>query len=65
MTDRNPFPMPFLTGPEKAARIIVSRLARNHACIAFPWPLYAVVRTLGALPAGLRDRLLRATPRKP
>jgi short-subunit dehydrogenase len=65
MTDRNPFPMPFLMSPEKAARIIVSRLAQNHARIAFPWPLYAVLRALGALPAGLRDRLLRATPRKP
>ena len=30
MTDRNPFPMPFLIGPEKAARIIVSGLARNQ-----------------------------------
>lgn len=65
MTDRNPFPMPFLMGPEKAAGIIVSRLARNHARISFPWPLYAAVRTLGALPPGLRDRLLRGAPRKP
>ena len=65
MTDCNPFPMPFLMSPDKAARIIVSRLARNHARIAFPWPLYAALRALGALPAGLRDRLLRATPRKP
>jgi short-subunit dehydrogenase len=65
MTDLNPFPMPFLTDPEKAARIILARLARNHARIAFPWPLYVAVRTLGALPAGLRDRLLRAAPRKP
>lgn len=65
MTDRNPFPMPFLIEPEKAARIIVSGLAQNKARIAFPWPLYAAVRTLGALPTGLRDRLLRATPRKP
>ncbi|MFT7572292.1 MAG: short-subunit dehydrogenase [Paracoccaceae bacterium] len=65
MTDRNPFPMPFLTDPKKAARIIVARLAQNRARIVFPWPLYAAVRTLGALPAGLRDRLLRAAPRKP
>lgn len=65
MTDRNPFPMPFLMGPEKAARIIVSGLARNRARIVFPWPLYAAVRALGALPGCLRDRLLRAAPRKP
>lgn len=65
MTDRNPFPMPFLMEPEKAARIIVSGLARNHARIAFPWPLYAAVRMLGALPTGLRGRLLGAAPRKP
>ena len=30
MTDRNPFPMPFLIEPEKAARIIVSGLAQNQ-----------------------------------
>lgn len=65
MTDRNSFPMPFLMEPEKAARFVVSRLARNRARIAFPWPVYAAVRTLGALPAGLRDRLLRSAPRKP
>lgn len=65
MTDRNPFPMPFLTNPEKAARIITDRLAQNRARIVFPWPLYAAVRILGAMPAGIRDRLLRAAPRKP
>lgn len=65
MTDRNPFTMPFLMGPEKAARIIISGLARNHARIIFPWRLYAIVRALGALPAGLRGRLLRVAPRKP
>lgn len=65
MTDKNPFPMPFLMAPEKAARIVVSRLARNRALIAFPWPLYAAVRTLGALPSGLRGCMLRSAPRKP
>lgn len=65
MTDRNPFPMPFLVDPQKAGRIIVSGLARNRARIAFPWPLYAAVRLLGAMPAGLRGRLLQGAPRKP
>ena len=64
MTDVNDFPMPFLIGAEKAARIIRRGLAKNKARIAFPWPLYAVVQLLAATPPGLIDPLMRRLPKK-
>lgn len=65
MTDVNPFPMPFLMAPEDAARRIQAGLAANKGVIAFPFPLFALVRLVEALPFTVRDRLLRLLPRKP
>ena len=65
MTDVNPFPMPFLMDADRAARIIVDGLDRNRGRIAFPLTMYLTVRAIAALPAGLRDRVLRQAPRKP
>jgi short-subunit dehydrogenase len=64
MTQVNQFPMPFLMTAERAARIIVRRLARNRGRIAFPWPMYALTWLLAAQPPALTDRLLRLTPPK-
>jgi short-subunit dehydrogenase len=64
MTARNKFPMPLIMDADRAARIIRRGLARNRARIAFPWPLYALVWLLGALPPGLTDPLFRRLPRK-
>ncbi len=64
MTAHNDFPMPFLMPAPRAARIMLDGLARNRARIAFPWPLYAAVRVISALPAGLLDPLLARLPRK-
>lgn len=64
MTAVNRFPMPLLMKSEKAARIIQRGLTRNKARIAFPWPMYALVRLLAALPPGLIDPLLRKLPEK-
>lgn len=64
MTAVNRFPMPLLMDVEPAARIIARGLARGRARIAFPWPLYALVRLLAALPAGWADGRLRRLPRK-
>lgn len=44
MTDVNPFSMPFLMPPERAARIIQRGLTRNRAVIAFPWQMALLVR---------------------
>jgi len=64
MTEVNNFPMPFLIGAERAARIIKSGLAKNKARIAFPWPMAALVWLLAALPPACTDVLLRNLPRK-
>ncbi len=64
MTAVNEFPMPLLMDAERAARIIRRGLARDRARIAFPWPLYAAVWLISALPAGLTDPLLRRLPKK-
>ena len=58
MTAKNDFPMPFIMTAEKAARIIVSGLARNKARIAFPWQLYYLVRLITFLPIALATKLL-------
>ncbi len=64
MTAHNDFPMPLLMTAARATRIMLDGLARDRARIAFPWPLYAAVRVLAALPAGLLDPLLARLPRK-
>lgn len=65
LTAPNPFPMPFLLSPEKAARIIAKGLERNKARIAFPWPTYLVAGALGFLPENLALWLLKQSPKKP
>lgn len=64
MTAKNDFRMPFLMTAEAAAERIRRGLLRGRPRIAFPWPMYAAVRLLNALPASLADRMLRATPGK-
>lgn len=64
MTDANPFPMPMMMTAERAARIIQKGLAHNRARIAFPWPIYALVRLLAALPQDWINRPMRGLPRK-
>jgi short-subunit dehydrogenase len=64
MSARNDFPMPFLISAEKSARIIRRGLAANRGRIAFPFPTYALVRLLAALPASLTDPLLTRLPKK-
>jgi short-subunit dehydrogenase len=64
MTDANPFQMPFLMSPERAARLIRKGLADNKARIAFPWQMYAIVRFLAALPQPMMDFVAARLPKK-
>lgn len=64
MSAVNDFPMPMLMEADRAARIIRRGLARNQPRIAFPWPVYAALRLLAALPPRLTDPLLRRLPKK-
>jgi short-subunit dehydrogenase len=65
LTDGNPYPMPFLMEPERAAAIIKRGLMRNRARVAFPWPMYMAAWLAGALPPSWTDPLLVRLPRKP
>lgn len=65
MTDHNPFPMPFIMSPERAAEIIRKGLERNQPRIAFPWPMYALGRLVAALPQSWTDRATAHMPKKP
>jgi short-subunit dehydrogenase len=64
MTDVNPFPMPLIMPPERAARIIRAGLAANRARIAFPWRMYVMIRFLAALPQPWIDLIAARTPKK-
>jgi short-subunit dehydrogenase len=64
MTARNRFHMPFLMTAERAAEIMARGLARGQGRIAFPWPMYALVRLIAALPSALIDRFIGRLPRK-
>ncbi|MCE3231774.1 MAG: short-chain dehydrogenase [Rickettsiaceae bacterium] len=64
MTAVNQFFMPFIIDVDKAASIIIRRLRKNPARIAFPWPLYFVVWLLSALPPCMTDWLFALLPEK-
>ena len=58
MTAANPFSMPLLMTPERAAAIIRRGLDRRLARIAFPLRLLLATRLIAALPPDFADRLL-------
>jgi short-subunit dehydrogenase len=64
MTARNKFPMPMLMDADQAARKIRRALRRNRGRIAFPWPVYFLVRLIAGLPVRLTDPMLRMLPKK-
>lgn len=59
MSDGFPGPKPFLLSPLRAAAIIKSRLARNRARIAFPFPLSWGMWWLAVIPPDLALWFLR------
>ncbi len=65
MTDANGFNMPLMITAEKAADLIVNRLAKKHKVIAFPWPTRLGSWFISILPAWISDRLLKNAPSKP
>lgn len=66
LTDQNPFPMPFLMTPERAARIIAHGLARNKPLIAFPWQLAVPMWVVShLLPPAAGDFIFSRLPSKP
>jgi len=63
LTDRNDFPMPFIISSEDAANRIVKGLEKGKTEIAFPRRFTWLLKTLGALPQGLVDRMAASMAR--
>jgi short-subunit dehydrogenase len=57
LTAKNKFPMPFLMELDDAVKVISRGLARGAKTIAFPFPMAAFTRTLGALPRSVYEPL--------
>jgi short-subunit dehydrogenase len=65
MTEKNPYPMPFLLQPNAAARRIVRAIERGKRHSVIPWQMALVARGLKMLPDPLYDALFARAPRKP
>jgi short-subunit dehydrogenase len=59
LTDRNPFPMPFLMEPEDAARRLYAGMRGDRFEIAFPRRFTSMVRAISRLPYSLYFRAVR------
>jgi short-subunit dehydrogenase len=64
LTDKNPFPMPFLIEPEEAARQIYDGMQTDRFEIAFPWPFVMILKLLRILPYALYFPLVGRATRK-
>jgi short-subunit dehydrogenase len=65
MTDKNPFPMPFMMEADEAAKKIVKGLEAGKGRIAFPLALYGGLKLLAFLPSYLTDIFFSRLPAKP
>jgi short-subunit dehydrogenase len=64
ITAANPFKMPLIMPADKAARIIIRRLARNKPRITFPWQIVLGISLVAALPQDFGNFLMRRIPFK-
>jgi short-subunit dehydrogenase len=65
MTAKNPYPMPFLMQPERAARLIARAITRRRRFYVLPWPMAIAGRVLRVLPRWIYDRATANVKRKP
>ena len=65
MTVNNPYRMPFLLAPDKAARLIARAIARGRRFYVLPWQMAWLGRLLRVMPRPVYDRLLAKRRRKP
>lgn len=65
MTRVNRFPMPFIIGPDDAARRIARAIAAKRRLAVIPWQMAIVSLALRAMPGWLFDRAFARAPRKP
>lgn len=64
LTEKNPYPMPFLMSADIAAQKIISIIERGKTFAVIPWQMAIVARVLRVLPNWLYDRLFAGAPRK-
>jgi NAD(P)-dependent dehydrogenase (short-subunit alcohol dehydrogenase family) len=65
MTEKNPYPMPFLLSADEAARLVERAIRRGRRFYVFPWQMACVGRLLRALPRAVYDLAFSRAPRKP
>lgn len=65
MTEKNPYPMPFLLSADKASRLVERAVDRGRRFYVFPWQMAWVGRVLRGMPRPVYDALFARAPRKP
>lgn len=65
LTARNPYRMPFLLTPEKAAELTARAIARRRAFHVLPWQMALLGKVLRCAPRALYDRAVAGRARKP
>ena len=65
MTQRNPYPMPFIIDADDAARRFVAAIRAGRSYAVVPWQAAIMARVLSALPNWLYDALASKAGRKP
>ena len=65
LTRMNPYPMPFLMRPERAAAQIAARVASGRPYSVIPWQMAVVARALHVMPDWLYDRFFARAQHKP
>ena len=65
MTAHNPYRMPFILTPERAAQLMVRAIARRQRFYVMPWQVAWLGALLRVTPRPLLDRVLASRKRKP
>ena len=65
LTAANPYRMPFLLAPDKAARLMARAIARRRRFYVLPWQMAVAGRVMRCVPRALWDRMVAGRKRKP
>ena len=65
MTQKNPYPMPFMLSADEAARRMVRAIELRQRRVVIPWQMGLVGAVLRSMPGPLYDYLFARAPRKP
>lgn len=65
MTEKNPYPMPFLMPAGRFAAAAARAIATGDSYRVIPWQMGVVAKLLRMLPNAVYDRLFRRAPHKP